>query len=208
MSIKLPRLPIGWQSTPELFERYWDRAMVQIETSINGILDATAAAAAANAAATSASTAAATATTAAATAQTSATAANTAATTANTVATAVTAQSNIASSYVTGCTVTATDAGASATVSISAHTRIYADGTSVAVNAGSVTALTYSTKFYVYYDQVSRLGGAVTYAVTTSPTTAAQLGSRHVVGSVTTPVATGVLTTGFIVLPPGTGTLP
>ena len=154
MAIKLPRLPIGWQATPELFERYWDTAMTQIESSINGILAATAAAAAANTAATNANAAAATATTAAATAQTSAT-------TANTAATAVTKQSNIASSYVTGCTITATDAGANVTVTVSAHTRVYADGTSVAVNAGSITAIAYSTKFYIYYDQVSRLGGAV-----------------------------------------------
>ena len=65
MAIKLPRLPVGWQSTPELFERYWDQAMGQIESSINGILAATAAATAANTAAAAATTAAAAATTAA-----------------------------------------------------------------------------------------------------------------------------------------------
>lgn len=94
-------------------------------------------------------------------------------------------------SWVSGLTITATDAGADVTITISAHTRNYADGTSVAVTGGSLTGRAYSTLYYVYYDQASRAGGAVTYASTTSSTTAAQTGDRHTVGQVTTPAALG-----------------
>ena len=198
--IKLPRLPYGWKDTPDMFERYWDQTLTQIEASVNGILAAQAAAVAANAAATTAQAA-------AVTANTAATAASTAASTANTAATAVTAQSNIASSYVTGCTITATDAGANVTVTISAHTRVYGDGTSVAVSGGSLTALAYSTTYFIYYDQASRLGGAVTYVATTSSSTAAQLGSRHVVGSALTPAALAAPVSGRQVDPPGSGAI-
>lgn len=33
--IKLPRLPQGWKERPQLFERYWDEAMRNLETSLN-----------------------------------------------------------------------------------------------------------------------------------------------------------------------------
>lgn len=39
MSFKLPRLPIKWQSQPQLFERYWDGVMTQIEKMFNQLLD-------------------------------------------------------------------------------------------------------------------------------------------------------------------------
>ncbi len=122
---------------------------------------------------------------------------------------------SISNSNVTGCTITATDAGANATVTISAHTRNYADGTSVAVTGGSVTGLAYSTQFFIYYDQTSLAGGAVTYAAVTSgpdaqPTAAGgSAPDRHYVGSVVTPAAAGgpILGAGAIAVnfdvPPG-----
>lgn len=169
------------------------RNLEAIENAVNAVIAAQNAADAANAAAATANAAAAT--------------AQTAATNAQTAADDATATTAIANSYVTGVTITATDAGANVTISITAHTRVYADGTSVSVNAGNITGLAYSTTYYIYYDQASRAGGAVTYQATTSSTTAAQLGDRHTVGSVTTPAAAGPPETGDFVLPPGVGSI-
>jgi hypothetical protein len=132
-------------------------------------------------------------------------AAQTAANNAQAAANTTTAATSLANSYPTGATVTASDAGASATVSISSHTRVYGDGTSVSVASGSVTGRPYSTLLYVYYDDPARAGGTVTYATSTTPP--AQTGNRHVVGSVTTPAAAGAPTGGRYVLPPGSGNI-
>ena len=185
------------------FIQWFGNAIDQIYTNVNAVLAANNAAIAANAAAVTANTAATAASVAATAATVSATAATVSATTANTAATAVTAQANIANSYVTGATLNASDAGTNASIAISAHTRVFGDSTSVAVNAGSITGLAYSTLYYVYYDDPARVGGAVTYQATTSNTTAAQLGNRFVVGSVTTPAAAGTLSGGQVVRPPG-----
>lgn len=177
------------------FTVYWQQLIAEIEGNINAIAAAQAAAAAANAAAASAATAAAN--------------ANTAATNAQTTADNITDANEISTSYVSGATISATDAGTDATITISAHTRHYPqpDGTTinVSVNGGSLTGRAYSTKYYIYYDQASRAGGAVTYASTTSEP--AQLGDRHVVGSVTTPAAAGAPSSGGTVRPPGTGAI-
>jgi hypothetical protein len=90
-------------------------------------------------------------------------------------------------------------------VTISAHTRVYGDGTSVAVNAGSVLAQPYSTLVYIYYDDAARTGGTVTYLATTSQATAAQTGDRHLVGQVMTPAAAAPPTDGDYVGAPGFG---
>jgi hypothetical protein len=171
------------------YQTKWQRVMEAIEESVNAVIDAQNAADAANAAAVVANAAAATAAGAAATA--------------NTAATAASAASSLATSGTSGLTITATDAGADATIAISAHTRVYGDGTSVAVSGGSVGGLAYSTVFYVYYDQPSRAGGAVTYVTTTSQATAAQTGDRHSLGAVTTPAAAAGPVTGSPNLPPG-----
>lgn len=188
---KLPRLPIDAaiidqsQRATVALHRYFETLTVNIE----GQLGALQAAAVANAAAVAANAAAAT--------------AQTAATTATAAATTVTAANAIGNSYVTGLTLTATDAGASVTIAISAHTRVYGDGTSVAVNSGTMTGAPYTTVQRIYYDDAARTGGAVTYQRTTSLSTAAQLGTRHSVGAVTTPAALGAVVTGNPVLPPG-----
>lgn len=73
------------------------------------------------------------------------------------------------------------------TISVAAHTRYYADGTSVAVDAGSVAATTPGDTDYIFYSDPDREGGAVTYLVdTTQPV---QTGDRHVVGAVVVPGA-------------------
>lgn len=171
------------------FQAKWQTVMENIESSVNAVIDAQNAADAANAAAAAADAAAA--------------AAQTAADDATTAAATAAADSSLASSGVTGLTMTATDAGADATITISGHTRIYGDGTSVSVTGGSVTGLAYSTGYYLYYDQASRLGGAVTYVATTSAATAAQTGDRHSLGAVTTPAAAGPPNDGNVNLPPG-----
>ena len=175
------------------FQAKWQRVMEEIETAVNAVIDAQNAADAANAAA--------------AAADAAALAAQSAATNAQTAANAAAAATAIANSYVTGVTITGTDAGANATINISAHTRNYADGVNVAVNGGSVTGLAYSTLYYIYYDQASRAGGAVAYQVTTAEATAAQIGDRHTVGSVTTPAAAAPNNTGDFVYPPGVGNI-
>lgn len=174
------------------------RNLEAIEAALNSLQDQLNLIQAAQDAADAANTAAAAAQTAADNADTAAAAAQTAAEDAITVA-AITA------SGVTGATITATDAGTDATVSISAHTRVYGDGTNVSVSAGTILAQPYSTLLYIYYDQPSRLGGAVTYVATTSQTTAAQTGDRHLVGQVLTPAALGAPIDGDYVGAPGLG---
>jgi hypothetical protein len=134
-------------------------------------------------------------------------AADTAATNAQSAADGALASTALTNSYVSGVTITASDAGASATITISAHTRHYADGTSVSVSGGTVTGLSYSTRYFIYYDQASRAGGSVTYVATTSQATAAQVGDRHTVGDATTPASGGANIDGDYVLPPGVGNI-
>lgn len=180
--IKLPRLPVNWKEQPQLFERYWDDAMSSIETTLNAILaipEIAAAVAAAQAAAAAAQAA----------------------------ADSVTADTSIASSYVTGLTLEAFNDGADCHVDISAHMRVYGDGTTVAVNGDTIPALPFDTIVRVYYDQASRAGGAVAYQWTSDAATAAQTGDRHSVGAVVTPRPTepgsvlggGVQAPGFVI---------
>ncbi len=217
-AFRLPRLPGNVRLVDKagaalmVFIRWWQSVMEKIEAQeasqddlIQALADAVAAIADAQAAADAANAAAAAADAAASDAQTAADDAAAAAIAADAAAAQAAADQSLASSGVTGATLTATDAGSNATVTISSHTRLYGDGTSVSVTGGSVTALAYSTLYFVYYDQASRAGGSVTYAATTSQTTAAQTGDRHLVGQVTTPAALGVDIGGFYVGVAGIG---
>ncbi len=222
MAFSLPPLPQNMRITdangqPSVaFSIYWERFKTAIEDNVNGINDALEAAGlaqdaadAANAAADTANNAAAVAQASANDAQTSATNANTAASNAQNTANQVTSDTSLQNSYVTpNNIVTATDAGATATINIAAHTRVYGDGTSVSVNAGSIVGAPHSTLEYVYYDQPSRAGGTVSYQFTPSETTAAQTGDRHTVGKVTTPAGGGGPTTGAGPRAPGVGVIP
>jgi hypothetical protein len=171
------------------FQARWQSVMENIEESVNAVIEAQNAADAANAAAVAA--------------QDAAESAQAAAEAAQATADGAQGNSSIASSGVSGCTILATDAGTDADIDISAHTRIYGDGTSVSVDGDTLTGLLYSTKYYIYYDQPSRAGGAVSYLTTTSQTTAAQTGNRHTVGSVTTPAGGGGPNPGVPNLAPG-----
>ena len=134
-------------------------------------------------------------------------AAQAAADNANSAATVVADQSNLANSYVDGLTLGATDAGTNATITVSAHSRVYGDGTTVAVAGGSITALAYSTLYYITYEDPTRAGGTVTYMTTTNAAVAAQTGNTHVVGSIMTPAAAAPPQVGSPVLPPGAGAI-
>lgn len=181
MALKLPRFLrtlsiVDEKGAPTIaFHQWWESVLKQIELSINGIQAALDAAGIATAAA--------------ATAQSAANAAQSAA--------------KLTTSGVTGLTLTATDAGTTVTISISAHTRVYGDGTSVSVNSGSFTGLLYSTRYYIYYDNPSFTGGAVSYQITTNSSVAVQTGVRHVVGAVDTPASGGPPSDGGSPSPPG-----
>jgi hypothetical protein len=195
VALKLPRLPTNQQLVDAngfpttVFVLWWAEFAEQIEASINGIALALEAAGIALDAADAA--------------QTAADNADAAAAAAQGAANEVNAASALANSYVTGLTVTATDAGADVTIALSAHTRVYGDGTSVSVNAGNLTGQPYSTTVYVYYDQASRAGGAVTYVATLNIDDVAQLNDRHSVASVITPAAAAPPNNGGGVRPPG-----
>jgi hypothetical protein len=91
---------------------------------------------------------------------------------------------------------TATDAGSNATVSIAAFTMRTSSKGDVSINSGSITALSYSTLYFIYYDDPTLAGGAVTYNATTTKVTAIQGSGRFFVGSILTPKATAPNTTG------------
>lgn len=178
---------------------FWDTVCRQIERQEASQDAAIAAIAAAQAAAEAANAAAATAQTAAATADAAATAAQT-------TADQVDFAASLNTSYTTDLTITATDAGADASVDVSAHTRVYGNGTSVSVDAGSVTGLSYSTAYWIYYDDPTRAGGAVTYLASALDLLAFASGAnpdRHFVGAVQTPAAAAPDTTGVPIRPPG-----
>lgn len=85
---------------------------------------------------------------------------------------------------------TATDGGATATISIAAFVRQAGFG-SVSYNAGSILGLAFSTTYYIYCDDPSYAGGAVTYLATTTPSVVAAGSGRIYVGFITTPADGG-----------------
>lgn len=191
---RIDRLQAANTKTPTEMHRRINAIIDQVEGNITDLSDVLAQVVAAQSAADAA----------AADAASAQTTANTANTTANTVQ----RDDSIADSWVSpGTPLSATDAGANATITIAAHTRKYNDATSVSVNGGSLTGRSYSTLYYIYYDQTSRAGGAVTYQSATNPNTAlaGAAAGRHYVGKITTPAAGGGGTTGTYNPPSGGG---
>lgn len=187
--------PLGFKTWTQRVAELLNANFADIEELIAALEDAVDAITTAQAAAVAAQAAADSAAADAATAQASAEAAS--------------ASSALSNSYVGGATITASDAGSDVDVVISNHTRYYPqpDGTTttVSVTGDTLTGQPYSTTLYIYYDDPARAGGAVTYLVTTSSTTAAQTGNRHYVGAVATPAALGAPAPGRPVEPPGSG---
>lgn len=172
-----------------------DRATEAHEAYQDSIIDLQAATVAAQDAADTANAAAATATTAASTAQST--------------ADAIAAENNLVNSYVDGTPpiLTATDAGASATITIANHTRVYGDSSTLAITGASLTGKSYSTTYFVYYVDATRVDTTPSFLTTTDGTVAAQTGDTHLVGAVTTPAAAAPDTSGDYVAPPGLGSL-
>ena len=85
-------------------------------------------------------------------------------------------------------TLTASDAGGTATVSIAAHTLKTSTG-DVSYNAGSIAGLSFSTLYYVYTDDEDFDGGAVTYQASTDAADAVGDAGRYYLGSITTGIA-------------------
>jgi hypothetical protein len=185
--IKLPRLPLGWQNQPTLFERYWDNAMSRIEESLNQLLDlpiiqdalATVSAAAANA--------------------------NAAAANANVAANSVASESSLVNSYIdtgsfTPPLISCTPLGV---VTIAAHTRVYGNpmlNPSAAVSSGSVTvsSAVAGDVLRIFYSDPAKSGGNVTYQATKDPAPPPVQGAgTHSVGSVVVP-SSGSSTGNFI----------
>lgn len=195
MVLRLPRLNSGApivdkEGIPtKAFTRFWDEFATAIEGALNNITDALAAADIAQAAADTAIAAAATAQTSADSAAADAAAAQAAADAAAPNDLVSLQQSGVSSN----CAINGQDIGPDAQITISAHTRYYGDGTSVAVNAGNGAGLVNDTVYWVYYDDPTRAGGAVTYifATTSADSFPSDVNpDRHYVGKVTTP-ATG-----------------
>jgi hypothetical protein len=90
---------------------------------------------------------------------------------------------------------TATDAGASATVNIAAFTMRVA-GTDLSINSGSITALSFSTLYYIYYVDPNFAGGSVTYYATVTKANVLSSATSFFVGSITTPPDNGADTEG------------
>jgi hypothetical protein len=202
MSTKVPALDMGMPivnpngSPNPQFARLWLETIKGLATAIDAVATAQAAATEAHAAATAAGNAAETATTAAG-------AANTAAASATNLANDAADANAIANSGTTGLTITSTDAGTSISVAISSHTRIYADGSSVAVTGATLTGLNYSTLYYFYYHDGAHTGGAVTYHPTTNVADTIQSGDVHSVGGVRTQAAAAPPVNGVGKLAPG-----
>lgn len=95
---------------------------------------------------------------------------------------------------------TATDAGATATVSVARHDWDYPGGTAdVTRETGEITGLDFATTYYVYFDDDTLEDGTPTYAATTDPAAAqnsTDYPDRHPLGSIITPADGAADTTG------------
>lgn len=105
---------------------------------------------------------------------------------------------------------TAADVGSDCTITIASHTRVYPvqgtiDVADLAVTGGTVTGLSFSTTYFIYYDDISLANATPTYLATTTAATA-QVGAaagRHFVGQIATPADGGGGTSGGGYTPPG-----
>jgi hypothetical protein len=205
MALKLPRLPSGFKiinrdgSPTDTFQLWWNNVAGQLELNINAITAALEAADIAIAAAESAQASADAADAAAAAAQTAADDA-----TAATQQTAAEA-SIVNSGIINPLPVYMIRAFTSGNVTLSDHDRRYGDPTlnpTVAVDGDTVsTGQPAGEVIYVFYDDPTRAGGAVTYQWSLDPSDTIQGGNRHAIGSVTIPAAG--TEDGTFVRPPG-----
>lgn len=176
MAFRLPRLPFNWKEQPQLFERYWDETLSNLEKTLNAILDIPLIEQAV------------------ADAQAAAAAAQGAADTAQSAVDGQASETSLVNSYTNGFVGSLISADSAGNVTIASHTRVYGNPT---LNPNrSITGATFSTTggagdiIRVYYDDPTRAGGAVTYQYTVDPAAGpVQTGNRHSVGAVKIPAA-------------------
>lgn len=114
----------------------------------------------------------------------------------------------ISSSFIDPSSVlTGEDAGTDARIVVANHRRQYGDGTGIDLTGTTLTGLSYSTTYSVYYDNAARDDDTPTFVATTLGGTARAnyAVGRHFVGSVTTPASGGAPSPGDDYTPPGGG---
>lgn len=104
-----------------------------------------------------------------------------------------------------GSILSAADVGTTASITIANHTRVYPvqgsiDVPDVSITGATLTGKSFSTRYYIYYDDTTLAVTAPTFVATTSSATA-QVGAaagRHLVGFIDTPAdgASGTSGTG------------
>lgn len=82
----------------------------------------------------------------------------------------------------------ATAGPSTADISIAAHT-LHTDFGNITYNSGSITGLALNTRYYIYTDDPTNAGGAVTYVSSTSRPNVPANSGRYLIGSIVTPVA-------------------
>ncbi len=188
--ISLPRFPTDWQNHPHLISRYWDEAMLELERTLNAVLaipeiqealltlDETIATA------------------------------TEAINTLESATESVSMEQSLVSSYIdpTSYVGDLISADASGNITIADHDRIYGDSVlnpTVAVLGDLIPSGAAPGEIVrVFYEDLSRAGGSVTYEFTVDPAAPVSQGNNHhSVGAVEIPV-TGVLP-GQIIRPPG-----
>ena len=175
-AFRLARLPFNWREQPQLFERYWDETLNQLEKTLNAILDIPAIQQAVL------------------DAQAAANTAQAAADTAQAVVDNQASETSLVNSYTSGFTPPLITADNLGNVTIANHTRVYGDPTlnpNRSVTGATIpTTATANQIVRVYYDDPTRVGGAVTYLYTIDPAAPpVQSGNRHSVGAVEIPAA-------------------
>lgn len=100
------------------------------------------------------------------------------------------------------------DTGTNAKITVAAHTRIYGDGSTLAITGPTdITGLSYGTLYAVYYDDTTLSDTTPAYVATTTLTDAQanKAAGRHFCGNITTATAGGAATSGDGPRPPGGG---
>ena len=77
------------------------------------------------------------------------------------------------------------DAGSTATIDVSSHSIQLGDG-SVSYNSGSISGLSFNTRYYVYCDDPFYIGGSVAYHATTNLQTVTSNMGRRLISSIRT----------------------
>lgn len=190
MPLNLPRfrleIPLVRSGKPtQTFHQWWDAVAKRIETQFNDleqiVLDIQAAQDAADAAQAAADA-------------------------------AIREQARIASYPNPGSVLTAADVGTDCDIVIANHTRVYPvqgsiDVPDVSITGATLHGLSFSTRYYVYYDDTTLADTTPTFQTTTTSATA-QVGAaagRHFIGWIDTPADGGGGTGGQGGGPPGGG---